>query len=86
MAMREANIIMSPCEVIRYINDEIQDDTAKDIRIRRLLYKLLKMNKAMSDEIDKFNSRYSLIWQEQNKEYDERFKKRITKGYKVDKP
>jgi len=84
--MREANIIMSPCEVIRYINDEIQGDTEKDIKIRKMLYKLLKMNKAMSDEIFKTNIKFSFIWQERNKEYDERFKKRITKGYKVDKP
>jgi len=85
MAMRVINVIFSPCEVIRSINDEIQGDSEKDVRIRKLLYKLLKMNKQMSDEIHKYNDKYSFIWKEKTVNPNDKLRNRISENYKVNK-
>ena len=83
--MREANIYMSPCEVIRHINDLCQSDSEKDVQIRKYCYKLVKMAKGMSTEVHKHLPRYSHTWGETNPNYLGKHKMRIEKGYKVDK-
>ena len=85
MAMREANIYMSPCEVIRHINDLCQSDSEKDVQIRKLCYKVLKQAKGMSDEVHKHLPKYSHSWGETNPNWKGKFAIRIEKGYKVDK-
>ena len=85
MAMREVNPIFSPCEVIRTINDKVQGEGIRDVEIRKLLYKLLKMNKQMSDEIHKYHPKYSFIWEEKTVNPNMKLENRIRKGYKVDK-
>ena len=77
---------MSPCEVIRHINDLCQSDSEKDVQIRKLCYKVLKQAKGMSDEVHKHLPKYSHSWGETNPNRDNKFLIRIEKGYKVDKP
>ena len=85
MGMRIINVIYSPCEVIRCINDEIQGDSEKDKKIRRMLSKLLKMNKAMSDKLDKYEPKHSFVWKERTPNWRHKLENRISKFYKVDK-
>ena len=64
MGMRSANIYLSPCELIREINDLCQSDSAKDLEIRKRCYKLERMNKGMSDIIHSYKPNYSHSWPE----------------------
>ena len=83
--MRSAGKRITPCEIIRLINDLCQDDTEKDLEIRKMCHKLERMMKAMSKVAHQKDPLYYRIYgKNPNEERD--FRKRIDKdNYKVDK-
>jgi len=85
MGMRSANIYLSPCEIIREINDLCQSDSDKDLQIRKRCHKLERMNKAMSDKVHEIDPKYSHSWPERNDNEADDWKLRIDRNYKVDK-
>lgn len=53
MTMKTASRYMTPCEVLRQINDLCQDDNEKDRRIRGLLSKFEILAKKLACEVNK---------------------------------
>lgn len=81
--MREANPFIMPCELVRLINDLCQGDSEKDKSVRVLCYKLLKQLKPMTRAVHEIDKGFWKIYNERNEGWEEKFKNRIRKEYKV---
>lgn len=84
--MRDSSPKLTPCEVIRDINDLCQDDSTKDKRIRELCGVAEKMAKRLAEELHKYSKE---IWKDErwwpiNKNWRRKGKKRTRDSYKYD--
>jgi len=84
MTMKTASEFMTPCEVLRQINDLCQGDTDKEKEIRALLSQFELLAKRMAQEINnregpKIRDEW---WEESTFNWKELAKIRISKLYK----
>jgi len=68
MILKTASQYMTPCEVLRQINDLCQDDSDKDRQIRKLLVDFEILAKKLAKEVNRRNGpKISDKWWEENK-------------------
>ena len=84
MSMRDSSPKLTPCELLRDINDLCQGDSKKDKRIRELLGACEKQSKRLGQEVNKYNRD---IWKLQewwpiNKGWRSKGKRRSRDNYK----
>jgi len=84
MAMQTASQYMTPCEVLRQINDLCQGNDEKDKKIRELVAKFEIMAKRLAHEVNnRPGSKISDSWWEKtNIDWKNIFKFRISDLYK----
>lgn len=84
MSMNNANVLLSPCELLRQLNDLFQGDTAFDSQIRDKLAQIEEMTKELSICLDKHEPNFQHSWKK-NPTYQEDFKRRKLENYKFSK-
>jgi hypothetical protein len=84
MSLRKADETRTICEVLREINDIIQDDSSL---VKSILPKLIEaetMAKKMAKKLVEYNKEIFSDWWEVNSDYEEDLKRRIEKSYLTD--
>lgn len=81
MTMRTASKVMSPCEVLRKINDLCQGVNAKDNEIRRLCAEGEKKTKMLARELNKHDKNVWLHWWEENPKWKDELDSRLKDDY-----
>ena len=84
MSMRDSSPKLTPCELIREINDLCQGDTKKEERIRELCGAAEKMTKRIAQELHKYSKE---IWKDEqwwkpNIAWKQKGKRRVKDDYK----
>lgn len=82
--MNNANVLLSPCELLRQLNDLFQGDTAFDKQMRDKLAQIEVMTKELSIRLDKHEPHFQHSWKN-NPTYQEDYKRRKDVNYKFTK-
>jgi hypothetical protein len=82
MTMRTASPILSPCELIRKINDLAQGDTVHDLEVRKLCAEAEKQTKRLAQALNKYKKEAWKGWWAENKGWRTLLDKRLKDDYK----
>jgi hypothetical protein len=82
MTMRTASPILSPCELIRKINDLAQGDTAHDLEGRKLCAEAEKQTKRLAQTLNKYKKEAWSGWWAENKGWRDLLEMRLKEDYK----
>jgi predicted nuclease with TOPRIM domain len=85
MTMRTASKFCTICEVLREINDLVQDNTPNNIEIRERLALAESMAKKMQNKLLEYNKEKMSDWWKKNPDYEESLRKRMSKEYVIAK-
>jgi hypothetical protein len=83
MSLRGAANVRTICEVLREINDLVQDDSAIHARARELLAEAESMGKRMSRKLVEYNKKVFAGWWKKNPDYAQDVEKRLNERYIV---
>ncbi len=91
--LRGSNRTRSVCEVLRLINDAVQDNTEKDQKVRELVAEAMNYTKRMAKKLWEYHNEYGIDrydkgWFDTNaymteKEAEEMEKRRQDPNYKI---
>lgn len=83
--IRGANNVRTICEVLREINDLVQENSAKDAKIRDLVVEAFEMGKKIVQKLYEYNKEIDKEWWVENKKYERKIKKELRAGlnYKI---
>ena len=81
MTIRTASRVLSPCGVLRKINDLCQLNAPKDNAIRRLCADGEKKTKMFARELNKHDKNVWKEWWEENVDFDKDIGLRLKEGY-----
>ena len=79
--MREAPNVRTICEVLRDINDQHQEKTDHDQRVRDLLLVAERMAKRMANKLLEYNKEVFKDWWEKNPDHEKKLRARMSKSY-----
>jgi len=81
MTMRTASRVLSPCELLRKVNDLCQDNNPKDNKIRKLLAECEKKTKKLARELNKHDKESWRYWWESNPDFKKELELRLRDDY-----
>lgn len=84
MPMNEASKFITICEVLREINDLVQEDTELNKNIRSKLSTAEKMAKRMSRKLVEYNQEVFKNWWDENPDYKADLERRLSTFYIID--
>lgn len=85
--LKSSTHLRTICEVLREMNDLVQENNDKDIKIRELIVEAFGMGKRMAKKLYEYNKIADADWWEKNPECNRRIKEELRRGlnYKIGK-
>ena len=83
--LKSSTNLRTICEVLREINDLVQEDNSKDAKIRKLVVEAFGMGKRMAKKLFEYNERFDADWWAKNPDYNKKVKGELRRGlnYKI---
>jgi len=82
MTMRTASPVLSPCELIRKINDLAQRESKRDVKIRKLCAQAEQETKRLAQTLNKYKKEAWSGWWAENKGWRDLLEMRLKEDYK----
>lgn len=82
MTMRTASPVLSPCEILRKINDLVQGDSKQDLEIRKLCAQAERETKRLAQALNKYKKEAWRGWWVENEGWRDLLAKRLKDDYK----